>query len=141
MKWLLLIFLCSATIASANHELEDRDLSSGQILYTNNCASCHGIKLEGQPNWRSPNAIGVLPAPPHDAKGHTWHHDNALLFNYTKLGGAGALAAMDIADFNSGMPSFDGIIPDEEIWDIIAFIRSTWPERERKFQKNLNPTH
>ena len=51
------------------------------------------------------------------------------------------MAAMDIADFNSGMPSFDGIIPDEEIWDIIAFIRSTWPERERQFQKNLNPTH
>ena len=83
----------------------------------------------------------MLPAPPHDAKVHTWHHDNALLFNYTKLGGAGALAAMDIADFNSGMPSFDGIIPDEEIWDIIAFIRPTWPERERQFQKNLNPTH
>jgi len=73
----------------------------------------------------------VLPAPPHNAKGHTWHHDNALLFNYTKLGGAGVLAAMGIADFNSGMPPFDGIIPDEEIWDIIAFIRSIWPERER----------
>ena len=59
MKWLILILLCSTSIASANHELEDRNLSAGQILYTNNCASCHGAKLEGQPNWQSPNS-GLL---------------------------------------------------------------------------------
>lgn len=96
MKWLILILLCSTSIASANHELEDRNLSAGQILYTNNCASCHGAKLEGQPNWQSPNSDGILPAPPHDATGHTWHHDNELLFEYTKLGGKGALAARGI---------------------------------------------
>ena len=28
--------------------------SLGKEIYTNNCASCHGKKLEGQPNWRSP---------------------------------------------------------------------------------------
>jgi len=133
--------LCSTSIASANHELEDRNLSAGQILYTNNCASCHGAKLEGQPNWQSPNSDGILPAPPHDATGHTWHHDNELLFEYTKLGGKGALAARGITDFNSGMPAFDGVISDEDIWDILAFIKSTWPEREQDAQASRNLPH
>ena len=141
MKWLGPVLLVSATIASANHELDNRDLVSGQTLYTNNCASCHGAKLEGQPNWRLPNADGVLPAPPHDSTGHTWHHDNGLLFEYTKLGGKGALAARGIADFNSGMPAFDGVISNEDIWDILAFIRSTWPKRQQQFQESANPTH
>jgi len=141
MKWLILILLCSTSIASANHELEDRNLSAGQILYTNNCASCHGAKLEGQPNWQSPNSDGILPAPPHDATGHTWHHDNELLFEYTKLGGKGALAARGITDFNSGMPAFEGVVSDEDIWDILAFIKSTWPEREQDAQASRNPPH
>ena len=141
MKWIILILLCSTSIASANHVLEDRNLSAGQILYTNNCASCHGAKLEGQPNWQSPNSDGILPAPPHDATGHTWHHDNELLFEYTKLGGKGALAARGITDFNSGMPAFDGVISDEDIWDILAFIKSTWPEREQDAQASRNLPH
>ena len=141
MKWIILILLCSTSIASANHELEDRNLSAGQILYTNNCASCHGAKLEGQPNWQSPNSDGILPAPPHDATGHTWHHDNELLFEYTKLGGKGPLAGRGITDFNSGMPAFDGVISDEDIWDILAFIKSTWPEREQDAQASRNLPH
>ncbi|MDC1409372.1 cytochrome c [Amylibacter sp.] len=141
MKWIILILLCSTSIASTNHELEDRNLSAGQILYTNNCASCHGAKREGQPNWQSPNSDGILPAPPHDATGHTWHHDNELLFEYTKLGGKGALAARGITDFNSGMPAFDGVISDEDIWDILAFIKSTWPEREQDAQASRNLPH
>jgi mono/diheme cytochrome c family protein len=141
MKWLILILLCSTSIAFANHELEDRNLSAGQILYTNNCASCHGAKLEGQPNWQSPNSDGILSAPPHDSTGHTWHHDNELLFEYTKLGGKGALAARGITDFNSGMPAFDGVVSDEDIWDILAFIKSTWPEREQDAQASRNLPH
>ena len=38
----------------------------GQQIYAENCASCHGANLEGQPNWRSPGPEGRLPAPPHD---------------------------------------------------------------------------
>ena len=49
-------------------------------LYAENCASCHGAKLEGQPDWRSPGPDGVMPAPPHDRTGHTWHHGDGMLF-------------------------------------------------------------
>ena len=79
---------------------------AGAALYAENCASCHGADLEGQPNWREANADGTLPAPPHDETGHTWHHDDAYLFDYTKHGGAAVLKAMGIDNVPSAMPGF-----------------------------------
>lgn len=140
-KWFLVACAATATPALAGHELDNRDISAGQTLYTENCASCHGAKLEGQPNWRSQNDDGVFPAPPHDSTGHTWHHDNALLFEYTKLGGGHAMSARGVTDFNSGMPAFTDAISDDDIWDILAYIRSTWSEREQKSQASRNPPH
>ncbi|WP_240311337.1 MULTISPECIES: cytochrome c [Roseobacteraceae] len=131
----------SATVTVAGHKLEGRDTATGRLLYTEHCASCHGANLEGQAEWRTPDENGVLPAPPHDATGHTWHHDNALLFEYTKLGGKGTLAARGITDFNSGMPGFDGVMSDDEIWEVLAFIRSTWPDDVQAAQSSRNPPH
>ncbi len=141
MRWLSLVGLLMALPAFADHELVGRDINAGQSLYNEHCASCHGINLEGEPNWQTPNADGVLPAPPHDETGHTWHHDNALLFEYTKLGGKGALAARGISDFKSGMPAFEGAIADVGIWDILAYIQSTWPEHVQQVQASRNPAH
>jgi len=129
------------TIAIAGHELDNRDTLSGETLYIEQCASCHGAELQGQPNWQRPNDDGTLPAPPHDETGHTWHHDNQLLFDYTKLGGQGALAERGITNFKSGMPGFEDVISDEEIWNILAYIRSTWPERVQEIQTRRNPPH
>lgn len=141
MKWLIALFIASATTATADHTWDHRNLDAGRSLYANNCASCHGANLEGQPNWRSANADGVLPAPPHDATGHTWHHDDELLFEYTKLGGAAALEAMGVSGFNSGMPAYGETLTDDEIWDVLAFIRSTWSKREREAQSSRAPPH
>ncbi|MEM9580023.1 MAG: cytochrome c [Pseudomonadota bacterium] len=127
--------------AMADHELVDRDLANGQALYTSQCASCHGSNLEGQPNWRVPDDDGVLPAPPHDDTGHIWHHDNLLLFEYTQLGGAEALARRGIADFPSGMPGFGDALTDDDIWDVLAYIRSTWPKRVQQMQATRNRPH
>ena len=135
------IMLSLASTAAADHNWDHRDIVAGQSLYADNCASCHGANLEGQPNWQSPNADGVLPAPPHDGTGHTWHHDDALLFAYTKFGGAAALDAMGVTGFNSGMPAFNETLGDDEIWDILAYIRSTWSDREREVQSSRNPPH
>ncbi len=125
----------------ADHDWKGRNVDVGQHLYAENCASCHGANLEGQPNWQTPNDDGTLPAPPHDATGHTWHHDNKLLFEYTKLGGRDALALRGLSDFNSGMQGFGDTLSDADIWDILAYIRSTWPDQVRKIQDGQNPTH
>jgi mono/diheme cytochrome c family protein len=141
MKRLAILLVSAASSAQAAHELESRDIENGTVLYTENCASCHGANLEGQPDWRVSDENGVLPAPPHDDTGHTWHHDNRLLFEYTKLGGQAALALRGVTGFKSGMPSFSETLSDDEIWEILAFIRSTWPERIQENHLMRNPPH
>ncbi len=136
-----LLFILFAGTASAEHEFENRDLAAGQLLYAEQCASCHGLNLEGQPNWQLRNADGTMPAPPHDATGHTWHHDSKLLFDYTRLGGAGALAERGITGYASAMPAFGDTLTDDEIWDILAFIQSTWPEDVQQIQAARSPGH
>jgi mono/diheme cytochrome c family protein len=112
---------------------EDIDIVAGKALYAETCAACHGAKLEGQPDWRSPGEDGRLPAPPHDETGHTWHHGDRLLFDYTKLGGRAVMAAQGM-DFDSGMPGFGDQLSDQEIWNILGYIKSTWPERIQDMQ-------
>jgi len=107
-------------------------LAQGRQVYADHCASCHGANLEGQPNWRRRNADGRMPAPPHDASGHTWHHADRMLFTVTKLG-VGAV----VPGYESDMPAFDGVLSDAEIAAALAFIKSTWPARERGFQAEV----
>nr|WP_238364322.1 cytochrome c [Mesobacterium pallidum] len=129
-----MILACLATGAQADHRFEGRDIETGASLYAEACAACHGAWLEGQPDWRQPGPDGVLPAPPHDVTGHTWHHDTPLLLEYTLRGGKAALAARGVTDFASGMPAFEGTLTEEQVLDILAFIRSTWPEEAQQVQ-------
>ena len=132
---------CIGSVAIASHELDGRDLTNGQALYSEHCASCHGANLEGQPNWRTPNEDGILPAPPHDENGHTWHHDNRLLFEYTQFGGAEALSARGVTGFESGMPGFRDVLTEDDIWDVLGFIQAAWPKHVQDIQRTRNPPH
>ena len=105
----------------------------GQGVYRDNCASCHGANLEGQKDWRTRNADGTLKSPPHDESGHTWHHSDKVLFDYTKLGGAG----MGPPGFKSAMPGFGGDLEDAEIWAVLAYIKSRWPEQVLDRQRQI----
>jgi len=135
MRALLLLALVStASAAQAEHRLTGRDIEIGAALYAGNCASCHGAELDGQPDWRSPGEDGVLPAPPHDASGHTWHHDTPMLLDYTLKGGQATLEALGVTGVKSGMPAFEETLSEDQVLDILAFIRSTWPERVQAAQ-------
>lgn len=95
----------------------------GQALYADHCAACHGADLEGAPDWQVPGPDGLMPAPPHDASGHTWHHADDLLVAITREG----MAAVVGGGYESGMPGFGDLLDDAEIRAILAFIKSTWP--------------
>jgi mono/diheme cytochrome c family protein len=101
------------------------DLAQGRALYQRQCASCHGADLSGQPDWRQRKADGRLPAPPHDATGHTWHHPMSMLFDMTKHGLVPPLAP---EGYVSDMPAFAGTLSDDEIRDVLAYIESTWSD-------------
>jgi mono/diheme cytochrome c family protein len=98
-------------------------VARGERIYAQHCAACHGARLEGQPDWRTRNARGRLPAPPHDETGHTWHHDDQVLFDVTKFG----LAGHAPPGYQSDMPAFEGTLDDKDIVDVLAFIKSRWP--------------
>jgi mono/diheme cytochrome c family protein len=99
----------------------------GAKVYMQNCAACHGAKLEGQPDWQRRRPNGRLPAPPHDETGHTWHHPDSVLFAITKNGMVPPNAPRN---YDSDMPAFGGKLSDDEIWAALAFIKKHWKTRE-----------
>lgn len=110
-------------------------VAQGKEIYAANCASCHGVDLEGEPNWRRPNADLTMPAPPHDETGHTWHHSDKTLFELTKYG-LGNIT--NNADYKTNMPVYDGVLTDEEIVAVLSFIKSRWPVDVRERHNELN---
>jgi mono/diheme cytochrome c family protein len=115
---------------------DDADVRAlGQRVYAAHCAACHGAQREGQPDWQSRSPQGLLPAPPHDETGHTWHHPDDLLFRLTKLGVARTL---DMPDYQSTMPAFEGLLSDQEIVAVLSWIKSRWPASIRQRHDELN---
>lgn len=112
---------------------EPAQLALGGTLYGAHCAVCHGAELEGEPNWRQRKSDGLLPAPPHDETGHTWHHPDQQLFEITKRG----TAALIGPDYQTAMGPFGEVLSDDEIWAVLAYIKSRWPENIRTRQAEI----
>lgn len=110
-------------------------VAKGNAIYAEECASCHGANLEGQPSWREPKADGRLPAPPHDATGHTWHHPDAQLFDLVKNGLPETVAGKP---YLTDMPAYAGTLSDAEIVAVLSAIKSRWPDEIRRRHDDLN---
>lgn len=127
MAFVITLAACGESAAPGDDARSDpRDaarVARGASLYAAQCAACHGAKLEGQPDWRRRLPNGRMPAPPHDESGHTWHHPDRTLFGITKNGLVPPYAP---GDYQSDMPAFSGKLSDEEIWAMLAFIKSHW---------------
>ncbi len=113
-------------------------IAYGEAIYKQHCASCHGENLEGQPNWKTRNDQGRLPAPPHDETGHTWHHSDQLLFELTKFG----MVPPNIPEgYESDMPAYENILSDGDIWAVLHFIKSRWPDDIYTAQSKMNKSN
>lgn len=110
--------------------LDAAEIALGQTVYETHCAVCHGINLEGQPDWKTPNDDGSWRAPPHDATGHTWHHSDAVLLETIRLGGARLPANAGV----SAMPAYADMLNEAEMTAVLTYIKSTWPDDIRTFQ-------
>lgn len=141
-----LAFLAGAitfSVVQKNRSPADPDdavqVARGKTVYDRYCAVCHGAKLEGQPEWQKRLPNGRLPAPPHDASGHTWHHPDAVLFGITQNGLLPGTYAPP--DYQSDMPAFGGMLSDADIWAVLAYIKSTWPQDVRETQAGIDREH
>lgn len=113
---------------------DDAQVAVGAEVYANQCADCHGTDLAGEPNWQVRGPDGMLPAPPHDETGHTWHHPDAQLFALTKYGPASFAGG----DYRSAMPGYEGVLTDEEIAAVLAYIKRQWPPEILERHDQLN---
>ena len=127
--------LLTQTKTSADPD-DARQVARGKPLYEKYCASCHGLRLEGQANWQKKLPDGRMPAPPHNASGHTWHHPDAVLFGITKHGLVPGKYAPP--GYRSDMPGFGATLSDEDIWAVLAYIKSSWPPEIRQAQQDVN---
>lgn len=109
----------------------------GAALYAWNCARCHGEDLGGELGWAQEvtglsdeeiedvaKRIGDV-APAHDEHGSTSRLPDDMLF---KIIDEGPETVLDKPD--SRMPGYNDRLAEEEIWAIIAFMKSHWEQME-----------
>ena len=133
----IVIYLPKDRVAEAAVTLNTDDketIFSGKSVYIQYCASCHGVKLEGQKDWISRLPDGLMPAPPHDETGHTWHHSDKYLFIITKYGIEDIIGQK----YPNNMPAYKDILSDKEIISVLSYIKSTWPNRIKKIHDQIN---
>jgi mono/diheme cytochrome c family protein len=94
-------------------------ISRGEKLYAENCASCHGTFGQGAFNWRKPGPDGKYLAPPLNGTGHAWHHPTKVLRYVIMNGSPGG---------QGNMPAWKGKLSNQDIDDVIAWFQSRWPD-------------
>lgn len=132
------VFIYESLMSSQPTYIDPSDqalVTLGKQIYVNNCAACHGAKLEGQPDWRMRRADGRLPAPPHDVTGHTWHHPDTVLIEIVKNGLVPGKTAPP--GYVSDMPAYDKLLSDADIAAVLAYIKSSWPPKALAAQKEI----
>ncbi len=101
---------------------------TGQQIFASTCSACHGVGGEGQPNWHIPKADGILPAPPLNGDGHTWHHPDGWLYQVVSQGGR-IQEGPSVPNFRSGMPAFGDTLTHQEIIDVLTYVKSLWEDK------------
>ena len=121
---LIYFFSRNTEVARSSKNINDSSSPIVIALYQNNCASCHGLKLQGQNGWKSKlDEDGHRLAPPLNGSGHTWHHSPDYLFKIIKYG---------VQGFD---PNYKGkmlgneSLADEEVWQLIDYIKKVWPTK------------
>ncbi len=91
---------------------DERSLSVGADVYTNNCETCHGESGRGD----GPTGLRLVPRPA-DLRVHSQPgvHTDGELFYWVSYGFP-----------NSAMPAWKDSLSEEQRWDVINYIRATF---------------
>jgi mono/diheme cytochrome c family protein len=128
----IVLVSCAGRPSSVIQPASGDQFATGKRLYDQHCASCHGLRGEGQypaAPYKADEA-GLLGAPPHDSTGHTWHHPDQVLFDITKNG-------LIIKGFHP-MPPFADKLADDEIRAVLAYIKTWWKPDQLQRQASVS---
>ena len=113
----LLVVGVVACGSNAAGSTSNEAVGDGQLAYELQCQSCHGDAATGQ---------GALPnTPTHDVSGHTWHHADGQLKEII-------LGRLQIP--GRTMPSFEGVLSEEETDEVLAYLKTNWLPEQRSSQ-------
>ena len=90
-------FTVNTVVSSSSHAA---DFFNGEKIYQKYCQSCHGVKGHG--------GIGGAP---NFARGQGLMKPDAYLYNTIDMG-------------KNAMPAFRGVLKEEELYDVITYLRS-----------------
>lgn len=85
----------------------------GKRIYTANCMLCHQANGQGQPNVYPPLA------------GSEWLENEERLVRIVLHGVSGPITVAG-KEFNNAMTPFGGVLNDEQIANVLSYIRSDW---------------
>lgn len=93
-----------------NVPAKERDAVSGREIYVNTCLRCHGIDGKGAP------AIQLVPPPADLTSSAIQNRLDASLFKRIHDGKP-----------NTAMGAWKHALSDDEIWDVLAYVRTLAP--------------
>ena len=94
--------------------VEGANPNHGKTYYYSYCIACHGWLMHGD----GPNASELNPRPRTLTRGeYMQKKTNLELFTVIKGGG-------EAVSLSSSMPNWGNVLQDQDIWDVIAFIRA-----------------
>lgn len=114
----------NAPAAGASNPVTARaaSIAAGKRVYDLNCAACHGNQAQGA--VKAGNTISILEEQrarqPPDLTDDQWDHGSSDIDIFTVVK-RGLPPTM--------MPGFDGRIPDEDVWNIVNYLRSLTAKR------------
>lgn len=94
----------------------EENIREGGILYTKNCAMCHGDAQDG--NGMFARAWQPRPANFRDSGTIAQLDENYL---YWRIKEGGPTLPKGSIEYRSAMPVWDGVLTDDQIWKIIMF--------------------
>ena len=98
----------------------ESQLTTGSLVFSQNCAQCHGAQAEGTvSDWKQRLDDGSLPPPPLNGSAHAWHHPQSVLLQVIDSGGA---------PFGGNMPAFADQLDESEKLAVIAYFQSFWSD-------------
>lgn len=107
--------------ANENHRwYRAHQVSLGQQIYKDHCASCHGDEAQGlTADWKKTLPDGSYPPPPLNGTAHAWHHPLPQLLRTIEQGGV---------PLGGVMPGFAEKLNDQEKLTAIAYFQSYWSD-------------
>ena len=126
LGWALVLTVSIAGCAAlGSGEEEDADrVARGEELYGAYCIDCHGGATGGD--------VADIP-PPHNAQGHTWHHGDCELVEWTLEG----TPPRPLPPDTPPMPAFGDELDEADVRAILAYIKTWWTPEQRQHQERV----